>query len=232
MSTRKVYLGVGHQHGGKDPGAVANGFKEKDLNLTVALTVRDELARHGVSSMMSRDVDLTEDLTERIKECNNYDPTLALDIHHNAGGGDGAEIFYHYKGGASKDLAQNILDSIVANTEQNSRGLKVKLNSRGTDYFGFIRETYAPAVIVECAFLDNKKDLEVIDTYAEQVLMGEAIARGILKTLGVAYIPKETVKENVLYRVQCGAFRNRDYAVAYEKKLKEAGFDAFIVEVK
>lgn len=85
MSTRKVYLGVGHQHGGKDPGAVANGFKEKDLNLTVALTVRDELARHGVSSMMSRDVDLTEDLTERIKECNNYDPTLALDIHHNAG---------------------------------------------------------------------------------------------------------------------------------------------------
>ena len=228
--SKKVYIGVGH--GGKDPGAVANGFKEKDLNLTVALTVRDELARHGVSFMMSRDVDLTEDLTERIKECNNYDPDLALDIHHNAGGGDGAEIFYHYKGGASKDLAQNILDSIVANTEQNSRGLKVKLNSRGTDYFGFIRETYAPAVIVECAFLDNKKDLEVIDTYEEQKLMGEAIARGILKTLGVAYIPKEIVVENMYYRVQCGAFRNRSNAEALEKKLKEAGFDAFIFTVK
>ena len=38
--------------------------------------------------------------------------------------------------------------------------------------------------------------------------------------------------ENILYRVQCGAFRNRSYAEALEKKLKEAGFDAFIFTVK
>lgn len=228
--TKKVYLGVGH--GGKDPGAVANGFKEKDLNLTVALTVRDELARHGVNSMMSRTNDADSELTERIKECNDYDPDLALDIHNNAGGGDGAEVFYHYKGGTSKELAQNILDSIVANTEQNSRGIKVKLNSRGTDYFGFIRETYAPAVIVECAFLDNKVDLAAVDTLEEQTLMGEAIAKGILKTLNVNYIPKETNNDGIkIYRVQCGAFRNRDYADAYLEKLKAAGFtDAFIAE--
>ena len=147
-------------------------------------------------------------------------------------GGDGAEVFYHYKGGKSKELAQNILDSIVADTEQNSRGIKVKLNSRGTDYFGFIRETMAPAVIVECAFVDNKADLAVIDTYEEQQLMGEAIAKGILKTLGVAYIPKPTVEETALYRVQVGAFRNRDYAEAYLKKVQDAGFpDAFIAKV-
>ena len=235
MSTFKVYLGVGHQHGGKDPGAVANGYKESNLNLSIALAVRDELARHGVSSMMSRTTDADSELTERIKECNDYDPDLALDIHNNASGagnGDGAEVFYHYKGGASKDLAQNILDSIVANTEQNSRGLKVKLNSRGTDYFGFIRETMAPAVIVECAFVDNKDDLAVIDTYEEQQLMGEAIAKGILSTLGVAYIPKVTVEKTVLYRVQVGAFRNLDYAEAYLKKVQNAGFpDAFIAKV-
>ena len=85
MSTFKVYLGVGHQHGGKDPGAVANGFKESNLNLAIALAVRDELARHGVSSMMSRTTNADGELTERIKECNDYDPDLALDIHNNAG---------------------------------------------------------------------------------------------------------------------------------------------------
>ena len=43
----KVFLGVGH--GGSDPGASANGFKEKDLNLSIALACRDELVRHGVN---------------------------------------------------------------------------------------------------------------------------------------------------------------------------------------
>ena len=181
----KVYIGVGH--GGSDPGAVAGGFKEKDVNLAVALACRDELVRHGVPVKISRETDAGVHLEQRIKECNAYNPTLALDIHHNAGGGDGAEVFYHYKGGKSKTLAKNVLSAIVQETGQNSRGLKVKLNDQGKDYFGFIRQTVPPAVIVECAFLDNKKDVQIIDTAAEQKAMGEAIAKGVLKTLGVKW---------------------------------------------
>ena len=71
----KVFLGVGH--GGSDPGAVANGFKEKDLNLAIALACQEELARHGVSVLMSRTNDATEDLNVRIKECNAFKPDLA-----------------------------------------------------------------------------------------------------------------------------------------------------------
>ena len=51
----KVFIGVGH--GGSDPGAVASGAKEKDLNLSIALACRDELVRHGVEVMMSRTKD-------------------------------------------------------------------------------------------------------------------------------------------------------------------------------
>ncbi len=186
----KVFIGVGH--GGKDPGAVANGFKEKDLNLDVADSVFDELERHGVYARLSRVGDDSDTLDDRVEDCNEYAPNLAVDIHHNGGGGDGAEVFYHYKGGISKTLADNILSEITK-IGQNSRGAKTKLGSDGRDYYGFIRETKAPAVIVECAFLDNKTDLQIVDTEAERKAMGIAIAKGILKTLGIAYYEKEAV---------------------------------------
>lgn len=220
---KKVFIGVGH--GGSDPGAVANGFNEADLNLSIALACHAELTRHGVTVQMSRTKDEDDKLTEEIRECNAFDPDLALDIHNNAGGGDGAEVFHSYKGGTGKILAQNILDEITA-IGQNSRGLKTRKNSSGKDYYGFIRSTNAPAVIVECAFVDTK-DVKIIDTAEEQAAMGVAIAKGVLKTLGVAY---EAPTEKV-YRVQVGAYHKRENAVAMLEKLKTAGFtDAYIRE--
>lgn len=221
---KKVFIGVGH--GGSDPGAVANGFNEADLNLSIALACHAELTRHGVSVQMSRTKNEDDGLSEEIRECNAFDPDLALDIHNNAGGGDGAEVYHSYKGGTGKILAQNILDEITA-IGQNSRGLKTRKNSNGKDYYGFIRSTNAPAAIVECAFLDNTKDVKIIDSAEEQVAMGVAIAKGVLKTLGVAY---EAPAEKV-YRVQVGAYYKRENAVAMLEKLKTAGFtDAYIRE--
>lgn len=219
----KVFIGVGH--GGSDGGAVANGVKEKDLNLSIALACRDVLVRHGVSVKMSRTKDENDPLSEEIKECNAFGPDLAVDIHNNAGGGDGAEVFYHYGGGKSKTLAEDILAEIVK-AGQNSRGAKIRKNSQGKDYYGFIRQTSAPAVIVECAFVDNATDLKILASEGKRKVMGEAIAKGILKTLGVA-IQSEKAS---LYRVQVGAYLLKDNAVAMQKKIKAVGFDAFIVK--
>lgn len=228
---KKVFIGVGH--GGSDPGAVANGAKEKELNLAIALACRTALKRHGVSVGISRTKDENDPLSEEIKACNTFAPDLAVDIHNNAGGGDGAECFHHYGGGVGKTLAKNILDEIVA-IGQNSRGAKTKKNAEGKDYFGFIRQTKAPAVIVECAFIDTKKDLAAIDTAAEQKAMGEAIAKGILRTLGIAWQAEqdsETVLEDkTVYRVQVGAYTNRSFAEDMQKRLKDAGFSAVIVK--
>jgi N-acetylmuramoyl-L-alanine amidase len=226
----KVFIGVGH--GGTDSGAVANGFKEKDLNLAIALACRDVLKRHNVNVLLSREKDENDTLNDEIKKCNAFNPNLAIDIHNNAGGGDGAEAFYHYGGGTGKTLANNVLNEIVK-IGQNSRGAKIKRNILGKDYYGFIREIKAPAVIVECAFLDNKTDIKIIDTAAEQKKMGEAIAKGILKTLGIAYIEQTVEKpvENVkkLYKVQVGAYATKGNAVKMQNKLKAAGFEAVIV---
>lgn len=218
----KVFLGVGH--GGKDPGAVANEFRESDLNLNIALVCRDELERHGVTVLMSRTKDENDDINEEISECNAFKPDLAGDIHNNAGGGDGAEVLHSIVGGKGKELAQAILDEIVS-IGQNSRGIKTIKNSKGTDYYGFLRSTSCPAVIVECAFVDNRKDIEIIDTPEEQKKMGIAIAKGFLKCLGIEY-KKPTTK---LYRVQVGAYSQKPNAEAMLKKLKADGYDAFIV---
>ena len=224
---KKVFIAPGH--GGTDPGAVANGLKEKDLNLTISLACRDELVRHGVSVKMSRSKDESETLAQQTSECNAFAPDLAVNIHNNAGGGDGAEVFYSYLGGTGKTLAKNILDDIVK-IGQNSRGIKIRKNSSGTDYYGFIRQTVAPAVIVECAFVDNKTDIAIIDTASEQKAMGVAIAKGILKTLGITYVAeKKTETSSKLYRVQCGSFSKKENAENLVKKLKADGYDAIIV---
>lgn len=230
IMAKKVYIGVGH--GGSDPGAVGNGLQEKNLTLAISLACQDELARHGVLVKISRVKDETDSVSEKVAECNQFAPDLALDIHINAGGGDGAEVFHSVVGGTGKTLANNILAEVKA-IGQNSRGLKTKVNSSGKDYFGFIRSTNAPAVIVECAFIDTKKDIQIIDTTDEQVAMGVAIAKGILKTLGVAHkapeAPQKVEATGKIYRVQVGAYSQKANAEAMAKKLKAAGFDAVIV---
>ena len=217
----KVFIGVGH--GGLDSGAVANGVKEKDLNLSIAKACRDELKRHGVEVKMSREKDENDPLSEEIRECNAYAPDLAVSIHNNAGGGDGAEVFHHHGGGKGKTLAENILSEIVK-VGQNSRGAKVRKNSSGKDYYGFIRETSAPAVIVECAFVDNASDLKILATEGDRQKVGQAIAKGVLKSLGIAYQGEKR------YKVQVGAYLYRENAEDMQRKIKAVGFDAFIVK--
>lgn len=203
---KKVFLGVGH--GGSDPGAVAGGFLEKDLNLSIAIACRDLLISSGVSVLLSRGADEEDTLADEIRECNAFSPDLAVDIHNNAGGGDGAEAYYHYKGGVSKTLADNILSEIVK-TGQNSRGAKIKLNGEGKDYFGFIRQTKAPAVIVECAFLDRAEDVLAVSTKEGQKVMGEALAKGILATLGVP-VPVQTPSETETGKGSVGESRKEE----------------------
>jgi N-acetylmuramoyl-L-alanine amidase len=217
----KVFISAGH--GGSDPGAVANGVKEKDLNLSIAKACRDLLVKHNVSVKMSREKYENDALSDEIRECNAYAPDLAVSIHNNAGGGDGAEVFHHHGGGKGKVLAENILAEIVK-VGQNSRGAKIRKNASGQDYYGFIRETSAPAVIVECAFVDNANDLKIIASEAQRKAIGEAVAKGVLKTLGV-----EIQNEKGYWKVQVGACLYRESAEDLQRQIKAVGFDAFIV---
>ncbi len=133
-------------------------------------------------SKLSRTQDIDTDMDSKVAMCNKYAPDLVVDIHFNAGGGQGFEVYYSRVGGTSKTLANNI------NTEvkkiMSSSGVKTKLGNGGTDYFAIIRETAAPAVLLEGGFVDSKKDADFIK--ANYKKLAEAYAKGILKTLGIS----------------------------------------------
>ena len=106
----RVFIGVGH--GGTDPGAVGY-LVEKDVNLKMARACYDYLQARGIDTRISRTGDVTDKLVSKIDRCNAFAPDLALDIHNNAGGGDGFEIFHSVVGGKGKELAQNIEKEVV-----------------------------------------------------------------------------------------------------------------------
>lgn len=165
----KVFISVGH--GGRDFGAVCGRFRESEINLVMALACKEKLEKAGVKVLMSRVKDEYDPIGDEIRECNTFRPDLAVDIHNNAGGGDGFEVYYYSGGGVSKILAKNIEDE-VKGIGQNSRGCKVRLDGRGRDYFGFVRDVYAPSVIVEGVFLDNERDMRIADSALKQRKFG------------------------------------------------------------
>lgn len=211
---KKVFIGVGH--GGNDSGAVGlKDILEKNINLAVAQSCRDELERHNVTVLMSRNKDENDPLADEIKECNSFNPDIAIDIHNNAGGGDGFEAYYSVEGGVSRALAANI-EAEVKSIGQNSRGCKTRNQSDGRDYYGFIRQTRAPAVLVECAFVDTK-DVQIIDELHEQKAMGIAIAKGALKTLGIKWVAPTSKK----YYVKVCHFTKQEDAITASQTIRK-----------
>lgn len=179
---KKVYVGIGH--GGYDSGAVGNGFKEKDLTLSIGKYCNERLKQYGIETKISRTTDCDSSIKSKVAASNAFNADVCMDIHINSGGGDGSEVYYSHVSPNGKKLAQSIVDATLA-IRQNTRGIKVRLDKDGTDYYGMIRETDAPAVLVECAFIDNATDIQIINTEAKRKAFGYAIADGVAKYLGV-----------------------------------------------
>ena len=93
-----------------------------------------------------------------------------------------------------------------------------------------MRNTIKPAILIEVCFCDSKAD---VDLYHKNF---EAICAAIVKALTGACVtqenkPQQTVS-NMIYRVAAGSYANKENADKQVKKLKEAGFDSFIIATK
>ena len=71
-------------HGGKDPGAMDNGVKEKDVNLAVGLELQKALTAKGYNVVMTRATDVYLKLQERTDIANNVKADLFVSVHVNA----------------------------------------------------------------------------------------------------------------------------------------------------
>lgn len=221
---KKVFLSAGH--GGSDPGAVACGLIEKEINLTTMLACNEVLVRHGVSTVLSRTTDENDPVAQEVKEANASGADIAVSFHANAGGGDGFEGFFWDD---AKDEGKKLVllaEKYVKELGQNSRGAK------NGNHLYFIKHTTMTAVLFESFFLDNATDKQIGDTVAEQRAFGVAYAKAILEYLGITYkesVTSITAPIDKWYRVQIGAYKEKENAEAMLVKVKAAGFtDAFI----
>lgn len=180
----KIYIDAGH--GGKDGGASANGLVEKNLNLKVAKYLAEFLAKQGISTEMSRTTDTYVELSTRASRANLAKADYFVSIHHNAGGGHGADVIHSVVGGDGEELADKIIAEFKKIGQENHRAdpTYFRTNSAGKDYYAVIRATKMPAVISEFAFLDSA-DKAIVDTDAELKAEAEALGRAILAQLGV-----------------------------------------------
>ena len=228
MMTKRVFIGVGH--GGKDPGAVKY-VKESEANLQMALGMKEELEKYGITVGISRTREEDDPLSEEIKEANAFKPDIAVEVHNNAGGGDGFEVYCQTNGNQaqSRRLAACIEARVVASGQQ-SRGVKTKRSGSGTDYFGWCRQVKAPAVLCEGFFVDNLADSSDYNTAAKQQAFGRVYAWGVLDYLGIAIKPqvdKPQADKKLMYTVQVGAFASAKSAADLYAKLDDMGYFVF-----
>ena len=240
---------INPEHGGTDGGAAYGGLVEKTLNLKAAKYCCDYLEDYDCTAFLSRENDTDLGITARLSILKKEGANAVVTVAHNAGGGDGCEIFYWQGDLKSKALAVD-LEAQYKAIGQNSRGVKV--SSESAYNFGMVREPSKlgiPAILSEFAFLDNASDRQIVDSDEDLKREGEAIAKAIIEYFGLKKkeasksesptepeTPSKPENEN-LYRVgtgwsngkclgQKGAFAVFRNAVNFCKELGE-GYKVF-----
>jgi peptidoglycan hydrolase-like protein with peptidoglycan-binding domain len=172
-------------HGGRDNGAQSNERLEKDYTLAVMTNVTQILRNRGYEVINNRTEDVDRSIREDAILANESGVDGVVEIHLNSNEGipqNGTETYYSiFDDGLGKKLAQNIQNAIVA-LGFADRGIKTRAGVSGRDFFGIIRLTNAPAVLVETAFINNENDMAMYDIST----MSAAIADGITETFPIS----------------------------------------------
>ena len=189
----KISVCIGHgksQSGQYDSGAVASGYQEFKLARAIGKCLKQELSKYNCTvDLINYDGD--KNLAERIKYVNSKGYDLNMELHLNAGGGTGPEVYYKHNSKQGKALATAISKSIATNLGLKDRGAKTKLVS-GQDYFGCVREIKCMSFLVETVFIDTKGDRDKVIYASGQEQCAKAIATAVAKYYGLGR--KETPK--------------------------------------
>ena len=177
-------------HGGLDPGKVGvNNALEKDINLSIALILKELLSTEGFHIVLTRDSDAImapldskspkrDDLIARTNLIEQTNPIFTISIHQNSfpdASVSGPQVFYYTNSNEGKLLA----DTIQASLNKQLTPKKERVSQFNDAYF-LLKNTPTPIVIVECGFLSNAEeaDLLIQDSYQQKI--AHAIYDGLL----------------------------------------------------
>ena len=206
-------------HGGSDPGAVYKGRQEKDDNLSLTMAVGEILEKNGVKVLYTRTEDEYLTPFERARQANEAGVDYFISFHRNsspqANQYQGVEVLVYNKSGVKYEMAQNIVGALG---ELGFREIGVQERPG----LVVLRRTKMPALLIETGFINSEKDNALYDEKKQEI--PQAIADAILVTQD-----EENAENPLYYRVQVGAFRNRENADRLLYQLLDNGYPAYIL---
>ena len=185
-------------HGGIDGGTHSyDGTLEKDINLSIALMLRNILVNLGYPDViMTREIDESihsdgvqgirnqkiSDIKNRLSMIESHENAVFISIHQNYFSQEkysGAQIFYSKNNPESEKLAQAVRLSIINNLQKdNTREIK----QSGKEIY-LLNNTRSPAIMVECGFLSNRNEADLLKTEDYQKKIAFFIANGLIDYL-------------------------------------------------
>lgn len=191
---KRVVIDAGH--GGSDPGKIGyNGAYEKDVNLAIAKKLRKKLEKEDVIVTMTREKDRVfteeeladgkegkdEDMNKRIIIINEAVANVCISIHQNsykARSVKGPQVFYYKYSQKGKNLAETIQTALNSEfSEGTGRATEANKN-----YF-LLKRSAPPTVIVECGFMSNPEESELLVDGKYQDKLATVIADAVLSYL-------------------------------------------------
>ena len=191
LCSKVIVIDAGH--GGEDGGAVCNGLYEKDINLSIALKLRNLLNICGYRTILTRDSDISiydssakttrekkvSDLKKRVEIINGSENNILVSIHQNKfeqSQYSGTQFFYSENSPGSIRLAEKMCESVTTLLQpENKRELKP-----AGDSIYILSNAKVPAVIAECGFLSNEEEAKKLADDSYQQLFAFSLFCGIV----------------------------------------------------
>lgn len=179
-------------HGGEDGGAVGiTGTKEKDLNLKIALNLKEKLLNSGFNVVLTRENDIMlcdenqkknkkrTDLKNRVNITEKYSDGILISIHMNFFDDKtqkGAQVFYSANNNDSKIIAEKLQQEFINTLDKNN---KRKIKPSGSEIF-LLSRTKIPACLIECGFISNPTEEQLLLKENYQNKITDAITNAII----------------------------------------------------
>ncbi len=189
----KIYIDQGHNPEGVNAGAEGFGYREQDITYAVGIYLRDILLEDGRFEVRnsrntpeeSLGTSNATSLAARVRGANEWGADYFISIHCNASenpAANGSEVYVYRQGSVAADLAQQVLEAIVARLGTKNNGVRVNPS------LYVLRRTQMPAILVELAYITNENDVQklVNDQYAFAYAIYEGLCRylGLTPTVG------------------------------------------------
>ncbi|GLI10347.1 germination-specific N-acetylmuramoyl-L-alanine amidase [Paenibacillus tyrfis] len=192
LSGKIIALDAGH--GGPDGGARSkDGLEEKDVNLAIALHLRDYLQQSGALVVMTREDDRdlaspetkgyskrkTEDLLKRAEFVTKQKSNLFVSIHLNSIPSprwSGAQTFFYPNHADNSTLATLIQEEIKRNLKNTDRVAK-----QADKEIYLLKAMTIPSALVEVGFLSNPGEAQLLRDPSYQKKIATSIYQGILR---------------------------------------------------